>query len=318
MMELQFFKPISRTAIWGGTLIKNYFGYKDFSDDIGQSWAFSAQESESNKVIKGEYKGMTLRELWKEHPELFCSRHEELPVIISLVAPEDDLSIQVHPNAEYAKKLGYKMGKNEAWYFIEAEEDATIVYGHNAKDERALRDHIKKDKWNALIRHLSVHTGDCIYIPAGKIHALRKGSVVYEVQQATDVTYRFHDYHRVDKYGNERELHLEQAIACISYNQESEAVSARPILLKSENAALTTYIENDSFCVKKLEVTGKHETEFYTYQLATVVAGNGFVNKQKVTLGDSFLIPCGIGPILFDGKMAIMMTSEEYKSRCFS
>ena len=219
-MSILFFDPIPRPAIWGHTLVRDYFGYKQFPEGIGQSWSFSAQKDASTICLTEPFKGMTLRELWKNHQELFGHPNEEFPVIISLVAPEDDLSIQVHPDSQAAKKYGYALGKNEAWYFIKSEDNASIVYGHNAKDEKDLYNYINNEKWDELIKHLSVHTGDFVYLPAGILHALKKGSIVYEIQQSTDVTFRFYDYHRKDKYGNERELHLTQAIDCLSYDQE--------------------------------------------------------------------------------------------------
>ena len=88
------------------------------------------------------------------------------------------------------KKVGFSSGKNEAWYFIEANDDANIVYGHHAKDEKELRKYIQEDRWDELIKHLDVHPGDFVYLPAGLLHALKKGSIVYEIQQATDITYR--------------------------------------------------------------------------------------------------------------------------------
>ena len=114
-MSILFFDPIPRPAIWGHTLVRDYFGYKQFPEGIGQSWSFSAQKDASTICLTEPFKGMTLRELWKNHQELFGHPNEEFPVIISLVAPEDDLSIQVHPDSQAAKKYGYALGKNEAW-----------------------------------------------------------------------------------------------------------------------------------------------------------------------------------------------------------
>lgn len=174
-MGVLFFKPIPRLAIWGHTLVKDYFGYHDFPDGVGQAWSFSCQKGASNICETAPYQGKTLLELWQEHQELFGHPNEQFPVIISLVGPEDDLSIQVHPDVKAALKLGYQAGKNEAWYFIEAEPGAKIVYGHNAKDEADLTHYIKEEQWDKLIRHLEVHPDDFVYLPAGLLHALKRG-----------------------------------------------------------------------------------------------------------------------------------------------
>lgn len=308
-MSILFFDPIPRPAIWGNTLIKKYFGYNQFPDGIGQSWSFSAQKDASTVCTTAPYKGISLRELWNEHQELFGHPNEDFPVIISLVAPEDDLSIQVHPNTQVAKKLGYSKGKNEAWYFIEADNDASIVYGHNAKNERDLYKYINDDNWDALIRHLPVHTGDFVYLPAGILHALKKGSIVYEIQQSTDVTFRFYDYHRKDKYGKERDLHLKQAVECLSYDSKMMENNIHPVKEKIENGIKTVFISNDSFTVTKLDVTGENIYKTQNYQLATVVKGDGTIDDIPVKLGDNFLIPQNSKIRIF-GNMTVMMTTK--------
>lgn len=308
-MSVLFFKPIARPAIWGHSLVKDYFGYDDFPLGIGQSWSFSAQEGASTLCLSEPYKGKTLLELWKNHQELFGHPDEIFPVIISLVAPEDDLSIQVHPDNQHAKKAGYLCGKNEAWYFIEAQEGANIVYGHHAMNEADLRRYIQEDRWDDLIKHLDVHSGDFVYLPAGLLHALRKGSIVYEIQQSTDVTYRFYDYHRKDEQGNERELHLEQAIDCLSYDPQDMKNDIHPIITSYQNCEQTVYISNPSFTVTKLEITGDYDYECDNYQLVTVVKGQGKVDGEDVKVGDNFLIPMKT-EVHFDGKMTLMMTTK--------
>lgn len=309
-MQPIFFKPIPRSAIWGGTTLKECFGYMDFPDDTGQAWVFSGQEAASTVVKEGEYAGVTLRELWVNQPQLFQSRYSEFPFIISLVAPEDNLSIQVHPDKEYAVSLGFPTGKNEAWYFIHAEEASAIIYGHNARDKGELLRLIGEDAWEALIRKRPVHRGDFIYIPAGLLHALGRGSIVYEVQQATDITYRFYDYKRRDAAGNQRELHLEQAVECIEYYGEYVQADKAAVVENGDSLVITTYIRNDSFCIRKLEIKG--EGIFYTkdYALATVTAGEGKIEQYSIKSGDSFLLPADSGKICFSGQMDIMLTLE--------
>lgn len=308
-MNILFFKPIPRPAIWGHTLVKDYFGYDNFPDGIGQSWSFSAQKDASTVCISEPFQGKTLLDLWENHQELFGCEGEPFPVIISLVAPEDDLSIQVHPQADYAKQKGFSTGKNEAWYFIEAKEGANIVYGHHAKNEAELKQYIKEDRWDDLIHHLDVHQGDFVYLPAGLIHALRKGSIVYEIQQATDITYRFYDYHRKDDKGQERELHLKDAMACLSYDPQLMENKIEPVIEKQNGLLKTTFISNDSFTVTKLEIQNKGLFQDQRYQLATVIKGQGKANGFDVKLGDNFLIPKELS-VQFEGNMTIMMTTK--------
>ncbi|MDD6513658.1 type I phosphomannose isomerase catalytic subunit [Sharpea azabuensis] len=309
-MSVLFFKPVPRPAIWGHTLVKDYFGYHDFPEGIGQAWAFSAQKEASTICISDPYKGQSLLDLWNNHQELFHHQGEEFPVIISLVAPEDDLSIQVHPATPIAHQLGYKMGKNEAWYFIESKPGSQIVYGHHAKNEDDLyNNYINKNRWEELIKHLDVHTGDFVYLPAGILHAMKKGSIVYEIQQATDVTFRFYDYHRKDAQGNERPLHLKQAVACLSYDSKKMINDIHPVETSLENGKQTVFISNDSFTVTRLEITGINHLQYDNYELATVVKGKGKVNGQELRLGDSFLVPYQ-EEFVVEGNLTIMMTTR--------
>lgn len=150
---------------------------------------------------------------------------------------------------------------------------------------------------------------DFVYLPAGLLHALRKGSVVYEIQQATDITYRFYDYHRKDSQGNERELHLDKAIECLNYDQSKMENNVQPIEKKYDNIKETVYISNDSFTVTKLEVSGLSSYIYNNYQLATVVKGCGKADGVEIKMGDNFIIPIN-NKVEFDGQMIIMMTTK--------
>lgn len=308
-MNLLFFEPIGRKAIWGQNAVKDYFEYEQLEEGVGQAWAFSAQVKASNLCLSEPYKGKTLREIWKEHPELFDHHGEEFPLIISLVGPVDDLSIQVHPDKEQAAKIGFPEGKNEAWYFIEAPAGSSIVYGHNAKDEEDLKQYITNERWEDLIRHLEIHPGDFVYLPAGILHAMQKGVIAYEIQQATDITYRFYDYHRKDKEGNERELHVKQAIDCLSYDPAMMKNDIHPVETEDIHKKETVFIANDSFTVTRLEIDGFAKVLYDKYQLATVITGNGKAEGIEIKVGDNFLIPAHM-PVAFDGNMTIMMTTK--------
>ena len=306
-MGVLFFKPIPRLAIWGHTLVKDYFGYHDFPDGVGQAWSFSCQKGASNICETAPYQGKTLLELWQEHQELFGHPNEQFPVIISLVGPEDDLSIQVHPDVKAALKLGYQAGKNEAWYFIEAEPGARIVYGHNAKDEADLTHYIKEEQWDKLIRHLEVHPDDFVYLPAGLLHALKKGSVVYEIQQATDVTFRFYDYHRKDAQGNERQLHVQQSIDVATVPYVPLAADSM-VETAIENGTRTKLVSSEFFTVNKYEMTGKNTiVNDKPFQLVTVIKGNGVINGNSVKMGDNFVVCADQDAVEYDGTMTVMI-----------
>lgn len=307
-MTVLFFAAIARHAVWGNTLVKNYFGYHDMPNGTGQTWAFSTNAKGSNLCLTEPFKGISLHDLWWDHQELFHREGKSFPVIISLVGPEENLSVQIHPNARRAAQIGCSMGKNEAWYFLDCIPDAEIVYGHNAENEKEFRQMAKKNQWNSLLRHLPVKKDDFVYTPAGTVHGVGRGCVTYEIQQSTDITYRLYDYHRLDTDGKERPINFEEGVCCItSYPQKYKELP--PSVVKSEDGGdETVLISNDSFTVTRIRVHGNYSFHDENYQLATAVKGTGKVNSITISIGDSFLIPCN-EPVVFEGNdLMIMMT----------
>jgi len=303
-VSVLFFKPIPKVTVWGDDHVKNYFGYHDFPDSVGQAWVFSGIVGDANFCLTEPYNGKSLYELWENHQHLFGYKKGDFPLIISLVGPEDDLSIQVHPDAYQAKKSGFSMGKNEAWYFINPPISGQIVYGHHANNPEEMDVYIKNEQWLKLIDYLPVKKEDFVYLPAGILHSLQKGSIVYEIQQATDVTYRFFDYDRKDEQGRTRKLHLEQALECVSYGKIENIDSA------VVDGNKTTYIANDSFTTAKWEIVDELIFKDENYQLVTVIAGDGDVDGVRVDVGSNFLIPVNT-EVIFNGNMIVMMTTKE-------
>lgn len=308
---LYFTQTIPRPAIWGGTSLRRYFHFpENYGDNIGQCWAFSAQENGATPVRDQTGAVSDLSILWNKHPELFKSKWKQFPFIISLVAPEDDLSIQVHPGTEYARHLGYPCGKNEAWVFLQVPETGSIIYGHNAQDEKDLRQYISSQRWQDLVRHLAIEKDDAVYIPSGTLHALTKGSVVYEIQQSTDITYRFYDYDRQDAAGNRRPLQLEEAISCLRYDLDESIAHSQIISMPLDHGTEEILIRNDSFVVRRFDCRDACTLHYKGYLLATVTDGEGFVNNQPVHIGCSFLIPAG-ETVHVRGQIKLLTTSEE-------
>ena len=168
---------------------------------------------------------------------------------------------------------------------------------------------IENDDYDHLLNKFYIKKGDFFYIPSGTIHAICKGSLIYEAQQSSDITYRVYDYHRKDKDGNERELHLKQAIDCLSFDKDIDKNDVHPVVKVHENMKETIFISNDSFTVSQLLVIGKCQYKCDNYQLATVVKGSGKVDEYDVKVGDNFLIPTNTS-IELDGQMMIMMTTK--------
>lgn len=307
-MALLRFKPIPKQTVWGGNTVRDYYGYDWMPDNVGMAWAFADQGEDSNICTSGEYEGETLGTIWKQHEELFGDTNRPFPLIVSLLGPVADLSIQIHPDTAHAQLEGYPYGKNECWYFLDAAPGSKIVFGHNAVDENDLRNYVEEKRWNELISHLDVKKDDFIYIPAGLLHACCKNTLVYEVQQSTNVTYRFYDFDRIDANGKKRELHLEKAISCVNYDKAAMTNTAHPVAEELPGMRRTHLISNESFTVEKLEVSGPSTLSAGPYQLITVARGSGFANGEKVTVGDHFLLPQD-EVLSLDGDMMLFATT---------
>jgi len=310
-MDIMIVRPIPRKAIWGIDKLKKYFRYNNFPNGIGQSWSFSAQVGNSNEIVEGMHIGKTLAQVWEEYPKYFNSHSKYFPFIIGLVGPEDNLSIQVHPDATYAKNHNLLSGKNEAWYFIEADENADLVYGTTAKNKNELIELVKSEKWEQALNRIPIHKDDFIYVPAGMLHAMQKGVITYEVQEATDITYRFYDYDRKDADGNKRELHMNEAMESIKFFDE--VTQPQSISKEYDGYKRTTYINNESFKIEKYEITNDCMINVDEYMLVTVIRGTGKVNGHSLTFGDSFLVPCTMDQLNVHGEMQWMVTMEGQK-----
>lgn len=314
VQDLLFFKIIPRHAVWGGQRIKRYFGY-DVPNKTGQIWAFSAQQDGTTICQNGKYKGIGLKELWDKHKELFQSDKAEFPYIISLVAPEGNLSVQVHPTDKVAKELNYKHGKDEAWVLLNCDMDTQLVYGSDIPKTELIK-RIKQKKFNGLFRSVKTKPGDFFYMPSGTIHSLGKHNIAYEIQQNTDCTLRLYDYNRLDN-GKPRHLDINNGIKSLEnakteYNSTLDYMRPKSkYLMKDKNIIIRQYISNKSFTITKIVVNGKVKLRKEGYWLTTLSNGSGKINQTSVKFADNFIIPATTKEVTLDGHFTLMITSEK-------
>ena len=196
-MELLFLEPVFKEAIWGGTKLRDSFGYDIPSDTTGECWAISAHKNGDCKIAGGRYDGRYLSQLWEEEPELFGNYPgSQFPLLIKIIDAKNDLSIQVHPDDAYASEHeNGSLGKTECWYVLDCEPGAFLYYGFDHEISKAeFEERIKNNTLTEVLNAVPVHKGDCFFIPAGTLHAICKGIVIAEVQQNSNVTYRVYDY----------------------------------------------------------------------------------------------------------------------------
>jgi len=310
--EPLFFQPVLQERIWGGESLKE-FDYDLPSQTVGECWGISAHLNGPSIVMGGKYKGLTLKQLWDEHRTLFGDHQaERFPLLTKILDAKKDLSVQVHPNDEFANiHENGELGKTECWYIIDCEENAEIVYGHTAKNNDEFKYMVENSDWGRLLCRRSIKPGDFFYVPSGTIHALCEGTLVLETQQSSDTTYRVYDYDRVDNDGNKRELHVEKSVAVSTIPHEDYKVY--PEIEKKNGAIITKYVREKYFSVYKWEI--EMEASFQQnqpFQLVSVVEGEATLRTVSeefiIKKGNHFILPSGIESFVIKGNVTLIVS----------
>ncbi len=311
MEEIYFLRPLFLEKIWGGTRLNERFGYGIpegiNKQKVGEAWGVSGHRSGKNIIANGQYEGMNLDDLWKKHPHLFGEdgSRQDFPLQLRLVDAQSDLSIQVHPYEEYAMAHENEHGKSEAWYVIECLPEAKLVYGSSARTKSELRNMVSKGEWDELICRKSIKPGDFVYVPPGMMHAINEGTMVLEVAECSDVTYRFYDYDRVDTDGNHRPLHVEKAMDVLTVPTDKVELATKTI--DYTDARHEILLENEYFYISKLTVAGKAAvTKDKPFYACFVLDGNGTIFDYAIKKGDFFIIPSSYNTLETEGNFELI------------
>lgn len=312
-MELLFMEPVFKEAIWGGTRLRDVFGYEIPGETTGECWGISAHKNGDCKISGGMYDGRLLSSLWKEKPELFGNYPgDQFPLLVKIIDAKNDLSIQVHPDDAYAAiHENGSLGKMECWYVLDCDPDTEIVIGHHAKDHAEMESMIRNHQWKEFIRTVPLKKGDFFQINPGCVHAIKGGTLILETQQSSDITYRVYDYDRLSG-GKPRELHVEQSIATIRAPFDDSECSPKPEVEKVPGAVHTHLVTCKFYSVDKYDIDGvftKESPKYFTN--VSVISGKGSVNGIRLETGAHFIIPAGSGECRFEGKMSIICSNPE-------
>lgn len=271
---------VSNDKVWGTKRLYEYSGNENI-ETIGSVYSVSGIKEISCEIIAGD-DNKDLYTAVKNNPEKFgLPKGVDYPVIISFTGADQDLSIQVHPTDPYAKEYEDKIiGKSESWYFIE-EPKERFIYGESLlEDKNLIREKILDGKYEEVVDKINIEQGDLAYIQSGSLHALTKGALVYEIQQSTDITYRFYDYDRKDRYGNKRELHLDHAINSLDTSNK----------IQIEKFIENTKIESEPYSLVRTKLSGRYINEEDIAQAITVTKGDLEVNGHTLKQGMSCLV----------------------------
>lgn len=309
-------KPAFKDYIWGGTRLRDDFQKDCDFDKIAESWELSCHKDGNSVISGGEFDGLTLQEFIDKQGKAVlgtnCERFENFPILIKLIDAKDNLSVQVHPNNEYALRVEGEYGKTEMWYIVDCDEGATLLYGFKneiSKDEFAKR--IADNTLLEVTNAVPVKKGDVFFIEAGTLHAIGKGILIAEIQQNSNTTYRIYDYGRVGNDGKPRELHVEKA-------KDVTALRPAKAYPETEIIAKDGYTEKllsscEYFTTYALEVNDKATltADEKSFNSILILEGSGRLSGEseiEFKKGDSIFVPASSGDYTIEGKCKAILT----------
>lgn len=315
------FDPVLKDYIWGGRKLEK-LGKKLPEGIIAESWEISSHPDGVSTVCNGEFKGQLLTYMIERYgkeivgTEIYSSTGK-FPLLIKFIDANDKLSIQVHPNDEYAKvNENGELGKNEMWYILAAKPGAKLVYGIRpgitAKD---FRNAVNENRIEECLNEVEVYPGDVLNIPAGLVHAIGEGILLAEIQQNSNTTYRVFDYNRTDKNGNKRPLHIDKALEVIDFNFNTGNAKTTGLNVKIDSNSVKSYkIANKYFSVELYDVNGliNEKADGRKFHIYVFVDGDGEIRysggKIQFSMGESVLIPACLGEYALEGRFKALKT----------
>ncbi|MDQ8189108.1 type I phosphomannose isomerase catalytic subunit [Roseibacillus persicicus] len=290
------FQPLYKTRVWGGRVLESRYG-RALPDDqpYGESWELVDREDDQSVVTSNNYEGKTLHELWTQHrAEVFGDNlpdSERFPILIKILDCQDDLSIQVHPPAELAPSLNGEP-KTEMWYLAGAEERASLYIGlKDGVTREQFETSIKDGTVADFVHRIAPKEGESIFIPSGRLHAIGGGNLIFEIQQNSDTTYRVFDWNRLGLDGEPRELHIDESLASIDFDDFEPAMDT-PV---GNTLATCEYFQTDELKVSAGEEIANPKAD--SFSVLAVVSGKLTSAEGSYQAGDFLLLPKGAAPL---------------------
>jgi len=302
--------PATVEAVWGGTrLMDGKWNKKGVGANIAESWELACHEKGESMIVNGEFSSRKLSGVLLDNPDFLGKKGKEFsffPILVKLIDSKDNLSIQVHPNDEYAMRVEGEYGKTEMWYIVDAKKGGGVYCGFKEPiSKEQLAKALAEGKITDYLNFIEVKKGDCLFIPAGTVHAICGGILLCEVQQNSSITYRLYDYDRVDGNGNKRQLHIDKAIEVtdtskvVKANENSEKIDENTLML----ASCKYFTASEITCNEEYTF----EVDEDSFVSLTVVDGSGAImaNGSCITLdlGDTVFLPAGLGKVDIYGNL---------------
>jgi len=319
------FDEIFKEKIWGGRRLESFLGKRlPENKFIGESWELVDRKKNISIVKNGEYKGDKLNKLIKSFKEkligkdIKLSRGNRFPLLFKYIDASEKLSIQVHPDDEYAYlNERDETGKTEAWYVIWAKPGAQLVCGFKKQmSKRSFKKVIERKKIEDYLNYITVYKGDLIFLPAGTLHTIMGGVILAEIQQNSDATYRIFDWDRVDRYGKSRELHIDKALDIIDFSLVRN-YKIQPLSIKIDRNVINYLIVCEKFAVELCEIEDKYQlkcdgSKFYILSFlegnGEILYGSKFYRRVEIKKGETILLPATLNKTIIktDGKLKFL------------
>lgn len=311
-------KPYAKSAIWGGTRLKEGYGIVSQLENVAEAWCLSCLKDCESIVENGEYAGLTLPEAIKRGGNGIlgtrAQKYDDFPILIKLIDAMDDLSVQVHPGDEYAKEHFNSFGKTEVWYIVDCDEGAHIIYGFKNKITTAeFEEAIRDNEIDSVVEKIEVKRGDFFLIESGTLHAICKGILLAEVQQNSDITFRAYDYNRLDKKtGQPRQLHIKETLDVTKCEPASPSVPICTAVHELYGATVFDLIDFELFSVKRIEANVKYSgfTDENSFAFVMILEGEGEIicggEKLAAKKGDGFFLSAASGEYVLNGKITAL------------
>ncbi|MGN1329167.1 MAG: type I phosphomannose isomerase catalytic subunit [Eubacterium sp.] len=316
-MEILKLTPVFKDYLWGGTRLKTDFGFKSDFDKVAEGWMLSCHKDGKNTIDGGKFDGKALDDVIEiEGKEKIVGTRSldfpYFPVLIKLIDAKDNLSIQVHPDNDYAQRVEGEFGKTEIWYVIDATDGAELVYGFkNEISSEEFKNAIEDNTLLDVLNTVKVKKGDLFFIEAGTVHAIGKGVLIAEIQQNSNSTYRVYDYGRVGADGKPRELHVKKAVDVAVTEPPKYDIKPMGQPEQNDGYVSTLLTKCDLFTVNHYDVEEKItlNTDEKSFNHVLVVDGSGEINGVYFKKGDSYFVPASYGDYEITGKCELIVTN---------
>ena len=302
--------PVFNYRIWGSHELEKRYGYKTNQPNAGEVYNVIAMPGHLDCEVAETHE--KLSDFYQSHKDLFGSDTPYMPVRAAMAATSGPMSIQVHPNDEYALKHDGRLGKPDGIYFIDG--PGEMVFGHYAHTKQEFIELANTGQWDKLVRKVSVQQGEFVDIPFGTLHAFGAGLVLIEFSQNADLTYRLYDYERIEPAtGKLRETHVQKVIDCVRIpNADTQKVQ---LTKQVKTGCLLTLFHDEPgvYSAGRIEVSKRGTFMQDEFSFIICIEGKGLIEGIEINAGETLFIPCNYGPLVIEGK--IDLTYVTYRKK---